>query len=124
MAATGYFSHPDCRKHEMGAGHPECAERLDAIEDRLLASGVGDALDRREAPQASLTDVELAHTRLHIASLRGLSIQLIGDQRPCPRVDTRHAFDLGRAITPDEGRVVFGPLRRGPEAVGGVVHVE
>ncbi|CAN5432871.1 histone deacetylase family protein [soil metagenome] len=76
MAATGYFSHPDCRKHEMGAGHPECPERLDAIEDRLLVTGVGDALDRREAPQASLTDIELAHTRLHIASLRGLSVQL------------------------------------------------
>ena len=56
----------------MGPGHPECPERLDAIEDRLLASGVGIALDRREAPQASLNDIELAHTRLHIASLRGL----------------------------------------------------
>ncbi len=60
----------------MGAGHPECPERLDAIEDRLLASGVGDALDRREAPTASLTDVELAHDRMHIAALRGLSAQL------------------------------------------------
>ena len=46
---TGYFTHPDCRKHEMGPGHPECPERLDAIEDRLLISGVGDALDRRES---------------------------------------------------------------------------
>jgi hypothetical protein len=24
----------------MGAGHPECPERLDAIEDRLLVTGV------------------------------------------------------------------------------------
>ena len=31
MHKTGYFSHPACRKHEMGAGHPECPERLDAI---------------------------------------------------------------------------------------------
>ena len=60
----------------MGAGHPECPERLDAIEDLLLVSGVGDALDRREAPPASLSDVELAHTRMYIASLRGLSAQL------------------------------------------------
>jgi len=60
----------------MGAGHPECPERLDAIEDRLLVTGVGDALDRREAPPASLTDIELAHTRMHIASLRGLSADL------------------------------------------------
>ncbi|MBX3587939.1 MAG: histone deacetylase family protein [Ramlibacter sp.] len=73
---TGYFTHRDCWKHEMGAGHPECPERLDAIEDRLLVSGVGDALDRREAPEASLTDIELAHARLHVAAMRGTSAML------------------------------------------------
>jgi acetoin utilization deacetylase AcuC-like enzyme len=70
---TGYFTHPDCWKHEMGAGHPECPERLSAIEDRLLASGLSDVLDRREAPQASVTDIELAHGRMHVAALRGLT---------------------------------------------------
>jgi len=73
MTMTGYFTHRDCRKHEMGAGHPECPERLDAIEDRLLISGLDVALDRREAPIASLTDIELAHGRMHVAALRGLS---------------------------------------------------
>ena len=34
---TAYFSHPDCRGHDMGNGHPECPARLDAIEDHLLA---------------------------------------------------------------------------------------
>ena len=70
---TGYFTHSDCWKHEMGPGHPECPERLDAIEDRILISGLDVALDRREAPLASLVDIELAHGRLHVASLRGLS---------------------------------------------------
>ncbi len=79
MNATGYFTHPDCRKHEMGPGHPECPERLDAIEDRLLASGVGDALDRREAPQAAITDIELAHDRMMVAAIRGLGAQLADD---------------------------------------------
>ncbi len=73
MNKTGYFSHRDCRKHEMGTGHPECPERLDAIEDRLLACGVGDALDRRDAPAAPLADIELAHGRMYVASLRGLT---------------------------------------------------
>jgi acetoin utilization deacetylase AcuC-like enzyme len=73
---TGYFTHQDCWKHEMGAGHPECPERLDAIEDRLLITGLGHALDRREAPVASLTDIELAHSRMHVAALRGLSESL------------------------------------------------
>ncbi|MGE0098656.1 MAG: histone deacetylase family protein [Hydrogenophaga sp.] len=70
--ATGYFTHRDCWRHEMGAGHPECPERLDAIEDRLLISGLDVALERREATAASLADLELAHGRMHLASLRGL----------------------------------------------------
>ncbi len=73
MNKTGYFSHRDCRKHEMGVGHPECPQRLDAIEDRLLACGVGDALERRDAPTAPLVDIELAHGRMYVASLRGLT---------------------------------------------------
>ena len=76
MSKTGYFTHRDCWKHEMGPGHPECPERLDAIEDRLLVTGVGDALERYEAPEASLADIELAHGRMHIAALRGLSDRL------------------------------------------------
>ncbi len=79
MNKTGYFSHPDCRKHEMGHGHPECPQRLDAIEDRLLACGVGDALERLEAPLASTADLELAHGRMHIAALRGLTETLRED---------------------------------------------
>jgi acetoin utilization deacetylase AcuC-like enzyme len=78
-ARTGYFSHPACRRHEMGPGHPECPQRLDAIDDRLLATGVADALDRREAPQASTADLELAHDRMHVAAIRGLCGEL-GDQ--------------------------------------------
>ena len=63
----------------MGPGHPECPERLDAIEDRLLICGVGDALVRREAPLASLSDIELAHGRMMVAALRGLSDGLADD---------------------------------------------
>lgn len=76
MSKTGYYTHRDCWKHEMGPGHPECPERLDAVEDRLLISGVFDALERREAPLASLNDIELAHDRMHVAALRGLSLRL------------------------------------------------
>jgi acetoin utilization deacetylase AcuC-like enzyme len=63
----------------MGAGHPECPERLDAIEDRLLMSGLDVALERREATAASMADLELAHGRMHLASLRGLSDNLRDD---------------------------------------------
>ncbi len=80
MSKTGYYTHRDCRLHEMGPGHPECPARLDAIEDRLLVSGVSAALDHREAPLASLADIELAHDRMHVAALRGLSLRLVEEE--------------------------------------------
>jgi acetoin utilization deacetylase AcuC-like enzyme len=64
----------------MGRGHPECPERLDAIGDRLLASGLMDVLDAREAPLASPADLELAHTRTHVAAVRGLH-ERIGEEQ-------------------------------------------
>lgn len=64
----------------MGAGHPECPARLDAIDDRLLLTGVADALLAREAPEAPLADLELAHDRMHLASIRGLCEQVAEEQ--------------------------------------------
>src|SRR5437660_8762325 len=54
-------THADCLKHEMGASHPERPERLAAIEDQLIASGIGQHLERYDAPLA--TDEQLA--RVH-----------------------------------------------------------
>ena len=76
MKPTGYYSHRTCWKHEMGDGHPECPQRLDAIEDRLLITGLGDALERRDPTPASMAELELAHARMHIAALRGLTDEL------------------------------------------------
>jgi len=63
---TAYISHPDCREHDTGEGHPENARRLSAIEDRLAASGLADVLRHVEAPL--VTDAELlrVHTRHHL----------------------------------------------------------
>jgi acetoin utilization deacetylase AcuC-like enzyme len=109
---TGYFTHPDCRRHEMGRGHPECPERLDAIEDRLLATGVIDALERREAPLASTSDIELAHDKMHVAAVRGLADRLAEEAaaggRPYARIDpdtamNKHSWD---AVLRASGAVV------------------
>jgi len=59
--ACAVITHPDCLKHDMGRHHPERPERLGAIEDQLIASGVGQHLTRFEAPLA--TDEQLA--RVH-----------------------------------------------------------
>lgn len=79
MTMIGYFTHPSFRMHEMGPCHPECPERLDAIDDRMLISGLDVALERHQASAASLTDIELAHDRMYVASLRGLSDALKED---------------------------------------------
>ena len=42
--------------------------------------GVRDLLDRREAPEAALADVELAHDRMHVAALRGLTDRLVEER--------------------------------------------
>ena len=76
MHKTGYFTHPDCRRHDMGRGHPECPQRLDAIQDRMMASHLLDVVDQREAPLASTELLELAHDRLHVASVIGLAEEL------------------------------------------------
>ncbi len=61
MPTTAYITHPSCLLHAMGTGHPECPDRLVAIEDELLASGLDAHVARHEAPAA--TDDELA--RVH-----------------------------------------------------------
>ena len=62
--STAIYSHPDCRLHDMGEGHPECPQRLDAIHDYLLATGLEAALDARSAPLADLKSLALAHEPL------------------------------------------------------------
>ena len=68
--STAYLSHPDCRRHDMGAGHPECPQRLDAIEDWLIGTGLDVALQRVEARCAELAELERAHSHRYVLELR------------------------------------------------------
>jgi acetoin utilization deacetylase AcuC-like enzyme len=67
---TGFYTHADCKRHEMGGWHPECPERLQAIQDQLIASRIDDFLSHREAPAASLEDIARVHTNAAIARVR------------------------------------------------------
>ena len=49
---TAYITHPDCLKHDMGAGHPECPDRLHAVNDQMLASGLLRHVAAFDAPLA------------------------------------------------------------------------
>ena len=52
---TAYITHPDCLRHEMGPGHPECPARLNAINEQMRSSGLLDELRCLEAPLADRT---------------------------------------------------------------------
>jgi acetoin utilization deacetylase AcuC-like enzyme len=81
--ATAFYSHPECRLHDMGAGHPECPQRLDAISDQLLSSGLDIALEHRDAPLATLEQIERAHSVNYVTQLREFmeQVQATGEPR-------------------------------------------
>jgi acetoin utilization deacetylase AcuC-like enzyme len=63
---TAYFSHPVCKLHAMTDGHPECPQRITAIEDQLKALGVYDFLLYHEAPLVEREDLLRVHTEGHV----------------------------------------------------------
>jgi len=67
--ATAYLTHPSSLKHDMGAGHPECPARVQAIHDQLIASGLLKLLDQYEAPAASKEQLARVHTHDYIESI-------------------------------------------------------
>src|ERR1700727_2520551 len=58
---TAYITHADCLRHEMGAGHPECPDRLNAVNTEMRASGLLDELRCLEAPLARVEDLKRVH---------------------------------------------------------------
>ena len=80
---TAFYTHPDCRGHDMGAGHPECAARLDAIHDHLIATGLGAALEHREAPVVAMADLAHAHSSGFVAELRDVLERIAGSGERC-----------------------------------------
>jgi acetoin utilization deacetylase AcuC-like enzyme len=76
---TVFYSHPDCRLHDMGEGHPECPARLDAITDHLLATGLDIALDFRDAPNVTVEQIERAHTTHYVTEISDL-LQQVRDE--------------------------------------------
>ena len=73
--STAFITHADCLKHEMGAWHPECPERLTAIEDQLIASGVGQHLARYDAPLASDEELARVHPIDYVRAIRDAAPQ-------------------------------------------------
>lgn len=63
----GLVSHAACQTHDTGPLHPESPDRLDAINDRLIASGLEMVVRHFEAPRASPEQLELVHDPAYVA---------------------------------------------------------
>jgi acetoin utilization deacetylase AcuC-like enzyme len=70
---SAFVTHPDCLKHDMGAHHPERPARLSAIEDQLIASGIGQHLARYEAPLATNEQLERVHPTAYVQAIRDIA---------------------------------------------------
>jgi acetoin utilization deacetylase AcuC-like enzyme len=64
--ATALITHPDCGRHEMGAGHPESPARLKAILAAIESSGLASSLSVHEAPEATREQLERVHDGGHV----------------------------------------------------------
>ena len=84
------ITHPVFLLHETPDYHPECAARIAAISDRLIASGIDFLLRHHEAPPATREQLERVHDPAYIDTV----------ERMAPP---------DRMVTLDGGDTVMGP---------------
>lgn len=69
MTTTAFITHRECWLHDMGKFHPECPDRLAAINDRLIAAGLDLYLSFYDAPVATREQVIRAHPATYFDEL-------------------------------------------------------
>lgn len=101
---TAFITHPACKLHDMGADHPESPQRLGAIKDRLIASGLDSLLQHHEAPLVKRDALLRVHRESYVAEIeakapRTGSVQLDPDTAMNP-----HSLEAARRAA---GAAVF-----------------
>jgi acetoin utilization deacetylase AcuC-like enzyme len=87
--STAFYLPAECRLHDMGPGHPECPERLDAISDHLRATGLDLGLEFRDAGPAAAEALTRAHSANYVSELDNLLLRLqAGAERQALDPDT------------------------------------
>ena len=61
MTTTAIITHRDCQLHDMGSHHPECPQRLTAINDHLIAQGIDAYFVYYDAPLATFEQLMRVH---------------------------------------------------------------
>ncbi len=69
MTTTAFITHRDCWLHDMGSFHPECPDRLAAINDRLIAAGLDMYISFYDAPLATEEQVTRVHPEEYFQEL-------------------------------------------------------
>jgi len=100
---TWLITHPQCTEHDAGDGHPESAERLQAIL-RALQHQTFEYVLRETAPRASIEQLEQAHEPGYVRSVL--------DSVPS---EGRHELDSDTRLCPASGEAAL-------RAAGAVCH--
>ncbi|MFZ9039233.1 MAG: histone deacetylase family protein [Gammaproteobacteria bacterium] len=100
----GIISNATCRLHEMGASHPEQPARLDAIEERLVDSGLDAEISRHEAPKVAREQLLAAHDPRYIELVYEVApeegmVWLDGDTAMNPHSLAAAEYAAGAAVT-------------------------
>lgn len=98
---TILYSHPVSIEHDMGAHHPECPDRIRAVQ-RSLETEEFAFLDRREAPEGTVEAIERVHKPWYVESIF----------ENVPENGHRH-LDPDTALSPASGKAAL-------RSVGGV----
>lgn len=64
-----FISHADCLLHDVGHDHPERPARLNAIQDRLISSGMEFVVLQHDAPMVERWHLERVHDHDHISRI-------------------------------------------------------
>jgi len=99
-----FITHPDCLFHEIDEEHPECAARLNAIQDQVIASGLDIAMEYFEAPLATQEQLSRVHDDKYI--------ETIFQQAP----------DIGRIILDSDTSMNPHSLNAALRSSGAVIH--
>ncbi|WDE04592.1 histone deacetylase family protein [Thalassomonas viridans] len=72
MPKTLFLGHKNCRRHDMGQGHPESPQRLQAIEQLVRATDWQGKLSFVDAPKVDLACLGGIHPKHHVQALMEL----------------------------------------------------
>ena len=69
MTPVALITHEDCVRHEMGAGHPESPQRLQAVLKGLERAHLASRMSVREARMATREELERVHSSQYVDAI-------------------------------------------------------